>query len=189
MILYPSLVNGRRVRWCMTCSDWYPRGNYATHGEFHGRSVAIAEAVAAGFRSLADIGADYGISRERVRQIAAREGISRSGRQVPNRPRLGKGYLCSICGERVRRGTLRAHRADRADHPLQAGGRTTAADRKQMARWYAAGVGYNRIGRALGLPGQAVKHHLRRVGYTPHPTGSRMSNAAIEAVLAQGSTA
>src|SRR5688572_10152023 len=102
------------MRTCSRCDVAYPAGTYATHARHHvplreptagsrnrERDARIAAEVAAGVRTLADIGAEYGLTWERVRQVAAREGVRRNGVRVPARPRIGPRTTCLTCGARV----------------------------------------------------------------------------------------
>ena len=86
------------------------------------RNEAICLAYAAGQRSGSDIGREFGISQQRVRQIAARAGLYRNGVSCPARPRAVHepkrvSRPCSRCGEIVLPGQMKRHRRA-AGHPL-----------------------------------------------------------------------
>jgi hypothetical protein len=190
----PRNRKGQRV--CTLCDRPYPVGGYGQHRVAHvplrppktavardaERATAIALDVALGVRSLQAIADDYGLSRERIRQIAKREGVSRQHKPRPGIRRIGITYPCKTCAQRVPSGSMRAHRLA-AGHSVRAGGKVTQIHLDLMREFYDRGLGYVAIGRVIGLPHMTVKWHLLHMdGFVPHPSGHYQRYGVVPAL-------
>jgi len=139
------------------------RGPSREHGE---RDRAIVEAVGSEPVTLEEIAARYGMTRERVRQIAKANGVSREHKWVPARPKLGSRHRCPECRMLVS-GSIRTHRIE-AGHEA---GKVHAADRERIKVLYERGYGYWAISRVVGVLPSVVKWHVVAMGLRPHRTG------------------
>lgn len=154
-----------------------PEALPSAYGRKVEREAEIVAAVVDGWRTYQEIGDRYGITRERVRQIAARNGVERKDIPTPARPRLGTRLPCPVCRERVPQGGIRAHR-QRAGHPSG-----KVLDTALVVRLYQAGVGAAAIGQALGCSCQTVLRRLRAEGEPVRRTGPNMPVQTQAAIL------
>lgn len=145
--------------------------------QFAARNADIALHVAAGHLTLEEIGQSYGLTRERVRQIAKREGTTRQHVAVPMRPRLGKRIKCPACGVPIRVGRKAQHNRD-ANHPLKPDS-LRPSDHQLIQVAYEGGLGYHAIADVFGIEPMAVKYHVVKAGLTPHPTGRRLAYSEV----------
>lgn len=184
---------------CVMCDEMYPAGGYSEHKQTHvpvrksqrgtpqgprypERDAAIAAAVGEGLRTLEDIASEHGITRERVRQLAKRLGVSRNYKPVPARIRRGRRRPCKTCGAAVRDGQMRSHRV-MVGHTITANATVTARDLRLIREFYIRGLGYRGIGEALGLGPMPIKHHVLSMGLTPHATGHYQRGGAVPALV------
>ena len=192
-----TLDSGQRI--CTRCDQPYPVGGYRTHKMLHEpirpsragrpagardkeRATAIALEVALGIRSLESIAGDHGITRERVRQIAKREGVSRQHKPRPGVRRVGVTNPCLTCGTRVPTRRMREHRLA-AGHAARFGSRVSQVHLDLMREFYDRGMGYFAIGGVMGLPAMTIKYHLVRMdGFVPHATGQYERHGVIPAL-------
>ena len=130
------------------------------------RDAAIARLVDEGEMTLEDIGARYGITRERARQVAKRLGSERHWIPTPARPRIVPGRVCRYCDERVPLGRRRTHNKDRGH-----GWALSLDECGLVAEAYRVGLGYEEIARIFGVTHMTVKRHIVRMGLTRHATG------------------
>lgn len=142
---------------------------YGTH--YPERTDEIIRLVKEGKISLQEIGNQFGISRERVRQIASKfGGVSRNNVPLPAVPRLGKRSKCFYCGAVIPIKLMRAHRF-KNDEPLKAGAKLRPSDYAHIYQWYNEGWGYVKIGKKLNVTSTSIKHALINMGVTLHPSG------------------
>lgn len=149
------------------------------------RNEAMVARVAAGLASLDEIAADYGISKQRVSQIAHRAGIRRNHIPRPAAPRLGLRETCKRCGIKYPTGRIHEH-AVAADHALGRCGRLRPSELALMAEGYKRGLGYVALADVFKVHFQVIKYHIRRSGLTPHATGERpLDYPVVHAIKAE----
>jgi hypothetical protein len=196
-LLYPALRNGRRTYWCRRCVMPYEPGTYSEHrhkrhpvlpprspyvSPFVDRDRRIAIAVNAGLLTLDEIARSLGLTRERIRQIAKRQGISRNHMWVPARPRLGNRQRCPDCHELIPVGTAKQHRlaVGHRLNPQQA-----VFDVDLLRRLHGRGVGAMRAADALAISTQTAWRWARRLGLPKRGIGKHLGSAAIDAIIAE----
>lgn len=131
------------------------------------RDRAVLEAVVGPpQRTMTSVAAEYGLSRERVRQLLARQGVT--GRSLP-RTALEQQETCSLCSGAYRPGLYRAHVAA-ARHRFNPPGRSGPADEARdlaVAAAYRSGSSARDLAASLGLAVAAVYVILHRAGLWP----------------------
>lgn len=144
---------------------------------FPERDAEITRLVAEGWLSLEEIGQRFGITRERVRQIAKRNGQSRNHVYVPARPRFGRLVVCSHCGALVPMGTLRRHNEEK-DHKTFPRQKLRPSDLRLIREAYLRGLGYKTLGALFGVHQENIKQHVVRMGIPRRGAGKYDRNRA-----------